>query len=278
MDESSSRVVLVIDVPFLCYRAFHTTGSLMTSEGNSTGVLFGFLRYLRDLEDQHQPTHVAFCFDGGCDERRRIWPEYKKKRRDLNPKEKRSRDELMKQVDLLRTRYLHELGYRNVFWQRGYEADDLIAKVCQEVEPGDEAVIVSSDSDLWQLLREEPRVIVWDVVEKRPYTARLFREEWGIRPGRWIDVKALAGCPSDGVVGVKGVGEKRAVKYFRGELSGNTKVYERIKESAELYERNLQLVWLPFPGTRECKLVCDERDRDSWNKLMDELEIKVLKR
>ena len=111
------------------------------------------------------------------------------------------------------------------------------------IEFGWRFVIVSTDQDLWQLLSGD-RVTVWNPRTKKMLTEQAFRERWGIGPSQWADVKAIAGCPGDGVPGVPGVGEKTAAKFMAGRLKDTTKAYNRVVEANDLWERNLRLVRL----------------------------------
>ena len=85
-----------------------------------------------------------------------------------------------------------------------------------------------------------------------------FRKEFKIDPGDWVEVKKVAGCPTDGVPGVSGVGIKRAIKYIKGELTG--KKYQNIIYNKKLIKRNEKLVKLPFEGTKEFPLVFNPLD------------------
>jgi len=87
--------------------------------------------------------------------------------------------------------------------------------------------------------------------------------EYGIAPSQWADVKAIAGCSSDGVEGVRGVGEKTAAKFLRGNLKPASKAHQAIVAGNNVWRRNLPLVRLPFPGVGKFDLESDsELD---WN-------------
>jgi DNA polymerase-1 len=98
----------------------------------------------------------------------------------------------------------------------GYEADDVIATIVEQALKLDdlEIVIVTGDKDLLQLVG--PRVRVLSVLgrtgERIVYDEAKVRERWGVAPGQIADVLALMGDSIDNIPGVKGVGEKTAVK------------------------------------------------------------------
>jgi DNA polymerase-1 len=272
-------VWLVIDVSNLAYRAFFTTGDL-SHEGVKTGVVFGIFRDVLNLQDRFSPTGTVFCFDGRPTERKKLFADYKsnRKRPDLTDEQRAAFDTLHDQLKRMRTKYLPYIGFRNVFSQCGYEADDLIASVCLESLDGeDRAVVVSTDEDLLQLLGD-PRVVVWNPAKKRLIDGKAFREEHGIDPALWADVKALAGCPGDGVPGIKGVGERTAVKFLTGRLKETTKAYNEIVRNPEVYARNLELVRLPFEGTRRFVLKPDEVTKERWSKAFEKLGMSSLER
>jgi hypothetical protein len=186
---------------------------------------------------------------------------------------------MRRQVEEVKSRVLPECGFGNVFYQDGYEADDLIASVVRNLPGGDEAVVVSADKDLLQLLADG-RVCVWDPNRKFCHTERTFRQDFGLDPADWRRVKAIAGCSTDDVPGcARGLGEKTAAKFLRGELAEDSRFYETIQRWLEsaAYRRNLSLVTLPLPGLTECvpaECVVDSR---GWNKMAERFGLRSLK-
>lgn len=274
----ASRLWLILDVSNLAYRALYTTGDL-SYEGTATGVLFGLFRDIRSFQEEFATERVAFCFDGGHDVRKAIYPLYKRNRHRWEDDElaRKARQELGEQLDRMRKELLPKIGYQNVFWQKGYEADDVIASLCLYSLDGDEAVVVSSDNDLWQLL-EHHKITCWNPVSKKPTTAASFRREWGISPSQWADVKAIAGCSGDNVVGLRGIGEKTAAKFLSGVLKRSAKSYGTIIDGNDVWRQNLPLVMLPFEGTNRFDLVDDDVEESSWDRAMNSLGIKTLGR
>ncbi len=268
---------LLFDSNYLCWRAYHSTGQL--SFGMiKTGIVFGYLKTFIDLQGTFLTSKVVHCFDSGVSLRKEICPGYKKSRKggdNSTDEEKELLGEVRKQIKLLRREYLPEIGSKNVFFQPGYEGDDVIASVCQSLPEGSEAVIVSADEDLFQLL--SPTVSHFNPTTKKMITDELFKKEWGINPSDWIMVKALAGCGSDEVIGIKGVGEKTAAKHIRGELKANSKVYGAIAKQLDVVQKNLPLVSLPFPGIQQFILQDDKIDKPGWESLTERLGMKSIK-
>ncbi|RJQ26094.1 hypothetical protein C4577_04130, partial [Candidatus Parcubacteria bacterium] len=268
---------LFLDSPYLCWRAYHTTGHL-SYNSIPTGIVFGYLKTLLDLQDNFVTTKLVHCFDKGPSKRIELYPEYKGNRK--HKSNDLSEDEIMKlkavknQIIKLRKEYLPEIGAKNVFSQYGFEADDVIASLCNGLPEGHEAVIVSEDHDLYQLLNSKIRI--YSPRSKKIISEESFKREWGINPSEWVMVKALAGCSSDHIKGIKGVGEKTAVKHLRNELKQSSKVYSKILTEYSITERNLPLVRLPFPGTKDFVLVEDRLSQSGWESLSDRLGLKSL--
>ncbi len=267
---------LILDISNLAHRAFHTTGELEYG-GDGTGVLFGIFRDIVLLMETHNARNVIFCFDAGHDLRKAIYSGYKQKRwvPDMDEDDVEARRNLRKQIYRLRTKYLPEIGFRNILWEEGYEADDLIASVCENAFVDELMIVVSTDQDLWQLLA--PNVIIWNPIKKKPITKESFTKEWGIDPSIWAHIKAIAGCKSDDVPGVKGVGEKTAVKFLAGSLKESTKAFKSIVAKSKMIERNLQLTRLPMSGLFMPIIEQDEVDPKQWDKVMLKLGMRSLK-
>lgn len=270
---------LIIDVHNLAHRALHTMGSLQF-DGKGTGIIFGILRDVLYLQELHAATHVAFAFDSRHSLRAEQHPFYKSNRRDkeYTDEEQEQRAELHSQLIRLRKEYLPTIGYRNIFVQKGYEADDLIASICHSttmMNPRPDIVIVSSDQDLYQLLRDY-RITIWNPHRKKPFTEKEFYKLYGIDPLQWPYVKAMAGCTSDGITGIKGIGEATAAKFLRGKLKEESKAYAAIEAGVKIWKRNLPLVKLPYPGLRSMELHDDEVTSDGWKKVADMLGMKTL--
>ena len=266
--------LLILDVSFLAYRAVFTTGGLQ-HEGNATDVLFGLMRDLIVWQEMFRTKRVAFCFDCGRNKRLDIYPEYKKNRMALTEEEKRIRKGVHEQLDRLREEELYQLGFRNVFWQDGYEADDVIASVVLNMPEGEEAMIVASDGDLYQLL--SGTVQMYDPVRNKIRSLQWFHSTYGIIPSQWADVKAVCGCSSDNVKGVRSVGEKSALLFLRGLLKTESIKFKRITESTETWKQNLRLVQLPFAGTKQFLVREDKVTKERWRKVCESKGMKTLK-
>jgi len=257
--------VLILDCPYLAHRAESVAGGL-SHDGEPTSVVFALLRDLVAWQDRFRSDAVAFCFDSGKNKRLAFYPEYKRNRTKDATKEHRMKRVLVRyQLYRLMEEDLYKIGFRNVFWEDGYEADDVIASVALfSLEKGDEAIIVGSDSDLWQLI--SPTVSIFDPRMGKQRTLQWFSREYGLSPSQWADVKAIAGCPGDNIIGVDDVGEKSAVAFLAGRMSNEHRRYKAIIEHNDLWRRNLRLVRLPFEGCPRFDLRRDDVTKEKWRR------------
>lgn len=268
------RTWLILDCNYLCWRAFHTTGNL-AYEGRGTGIIYGFMRDVINLQELHGTKRMVFCFDHSRKHllRRKIYPSYKFKRdKSKDRYEPGTYEDTVRQIKQLRNVILPDLGYRNVLCEKGYEADDLIASVVGNLAPNEEAIVVGSDGDLLQLLG--PRTIIWSPRTGKAITQKSFEEQYGISPSQWCDVKAIAGCSSDDVLGIRGVGEKTACAFLCGKLDASSAKHAAIVKGNKIWRKNLKLVTLPYKGTPVYNLRKDKLNEKAWNKMCRRLGFK----
>jgi len=264
---------LLLDATYLCHVARHTTGGMVYND-RPTGVVFGVIRAIDMVTDLWGCDRAVFAFDaGGGGHRRELVPDYKAHRnKDLTEEEEEELKSFYGEVRDLGRNVLPEMGYRNIFRRRGFEADDILAAVAEEIPLKDSAVIVTGDNDLWQCLREN--VSWYSPRSKKAVTAESFKREWRISPQQWAHVKAWAGCKSDNVEGVEGIGEKTAIKWLKNELKETTKAYKAISSNLSVFNRNLPLVTLPFPGLNcPADFKDDEVTPQKVNRVLGELGI-----
>jgi len=264
---------LLLDCNYLCHRAKHSTGGL-SFENTPTGVIYGLLKTVAHFQELFNTPHVAFCWDSKTSKRKKIFSAYKAHRaskyEDMDEDTNKLEEEFRWQMQMLRREYLPTIGYKNVFVQRGYEADDIIASICLNLSMLDEAIIVSSDQDLYQLI--ESNISLFNPTKGKMMTLQGFKEKYGIEPYLWNTVKIIAGCNTDGVPGIEGVGEKTVVKYLKKELKETTKTYQKITNMSDsIYRRNKRLITLPFKGTKVFKLQDDEITQEGWNTVIEKL-------
>jgi 5'-3' exonuclease len=198
---------LLLDTSSLTYRAFFALPTSITApDGQSVNAVRGYLDMTARLVVDLGPDEVLHVFDDEWRPAPRVaaYAGYKAARAP-DP------DGLSAQFDLLR-QVLGALG-QTVVVAPGWEADDAIGTLCAQVAPGDCVDVVTGDRDLLQLVRDgSVRVLftVKGVKELACFDEAGVRAKYGVLPSRYVDFAMLRGDPSDGLPGVKGVGEKTA--------------------------------------------------------------------
>jgi 5'-3' exonuclease len=245
---------LIIDSSALCYRSFFTIKDL-SYEQRKVGVIFGFIKQIFSLAQKFNTSEFIFCFDSKQSYRSLVYPSYKSNRKkDMTEQERSEMEQAYGQFDEIRETLLPLMGFKNIFRQNGYEADDLVAW-CVARFP-DDYIIVSQDNDLLQLIQSTRFVsIKWYNFKAITDEAEFTKNWFGLKPKHWALVKAIAGCSGDGVVGIAGVGEITAAKYIAGLLKGKSLEKIESDEGKELAEMNYQLVSLPFNGVKPINIL-----------------------
>ena len=202
------RLVL-IDGHSLVYRAFFALPSLTDREGRVVNAAYGFTSMLL-LALQEHPDYVLASFDlGGRTFRHQELEQYKATRRPTPP-------ELSHQFPLTRD-IVRAFGIP-IYELQGVEADDIIGTlVTQAREQGLHSTIVTGDLDALQLVNDDVDVLTSKrgVSETVLYTPNRVRERYGLEPVQTVDLKGLVGDVSDNIPGIRGIGEKTAIKLIQ---------------------------------------------------------------
>ncbi len=255
---------VLIDVPNCVHRAYHA----MKGHSNlDNPISYAFFRDLANVWLVHRAPMV-FCFDDQANPpcRRKVLPQYKANR-EPNP--------IVNEALTLLQGLLTEAGFANVLCLKHYEADDLIGLLCKHRNPDDQYVLVSNDTDLYQLIGN--RVWVWNHYTRSEVKAYSVEARLGVKPKDYVTWKALVGDTSDNIRGVAGIGEKRAAQYVRGEL--NEKAVRAIENEWERVEFNKALITVPFSALQEpesLRLEDDRVSREVWDDMMRMLRIESL--
>jgi DNA polymerase-1 len=198
----------MIDASAYIFRAYHALPPLTRkSDGLPVGAVQGYSnmlwKLLRDMKGEDGPTHLVAIFDHSEKTFRNEMYDQYKANRSAPP------EDLVPQFPLVR-RATAAFGVHCVELP-GYEADDLIATyACKARDMGGEAVIVSSDKDLMQLIG--PQVVMWDPMKDRRLAEDAVMEKFGVTPDKMIDLQALIGDGVDNVPGAPGIGPKTAAQ------------------------------------------------------------------
>lgn len=247
-------ISVIVDCNSICHRVRHTLGGLSHDE-QSCGVIFGFLRQLQTISKRLNTNKFLFCWDTRSSKRIELYPNYKANRHKvLSPEDQELNDIAYAQFNLLKDEILPKIGFKNIFYAKGYESDDIIAGLVNDNDL--KFVIVSTDGDLYQLLQEGVSMLISN--DKPLFTEDLFVQKYNISPEKWAMVKAIAGCSTDNIAGVVGVGEKTAIKFLKNELPITSKTYKAIIAWKDNVPLNLELVKLPFKGLRSFTIKSDK--------------------
>ena len=204
--------LILVDGNNLLFRSYYATaynGNFMkNSKGFPTNALFGFTNMINKIIDEEKPTHIIVAFDKGKTFRHDKYDWYKAGRIAMP-------DELKVQFPVAKE-LLTNMGI-TYYEIDNYEADDIIgtfASFCEE-NPNYTGTIISSDKDLLQLISDTVNIKLLKSKDYVRYDVSSFKSEWGIDPINIIDLKALMGDSSDNIPGVKGIGEKTALKLLQ---------------------------------------------------------------
>ncbi len=281
--------LFLIDAYALIYRAFFAfiNRPLTNSKGENTSAPFGFANFLIEIRDKYQPDYLAVVFDAGNSHREKVYPEYKATREKMP-------DEL--RASLPRVREL-VAGFNDALVELdGYEADDVIGTLAVKARgAGLEAVIVSGDKDLYQLVgpgihllnpgRGGPTGVAAEWVDESNA-----HEKFGIPSSQVVDYLALIGDSSDNIPGARGVGPKTALKLLEEygsvdailehaeEISGK-RARESLTENADEVRLSMELVTIMTDLDLELDLEAlkvREPDKERLHRFFVEMEFRRL--
>ena len=227
--------IILVDGNNLLFRSYYATaynGNFMkNSKGFPTNALYGFVNMMNKIIEEEKPTYIMVAFDKGKTFRHDKYDFYKQGRIET-PKELSEQFPVAKQI-------LNAMGIK-YYETNDYEADDIIgtfAKYCDD-DPNFVGTIISSDKDLLQLITDDIDIKLLKQKDYIRYNKDTFKEDYGIEPINIIDLKALMGDSSDNIPGVKGIGEKTALKLLQQyhTLDG---IYENLDQLSEKIKEKL---------------------------------------
>lgn len=238
-----SKTLILIDGHALAFREYYAlerTG-MKTSTGTPTWAVYGFFKAIFDLlkNKDLNADAIGVAFDVSHQTfRTETYEEYKANRVAMP-------DEMQIQMGLI---YEGLKAFSiPIYTKEGFEADDVIGTISKRAcELGHKVLILTGDQDSFQLVDKDGcvKVIIPTKGELKEYNWNSVYEKLGVYPNQVIDYKALRGDTSDNIPGIKGIGEKTAVKLLEqfgtvdnvlahaDEIQGNS-VREKIKNGVE---------------------------------------------
>ena len=224
------KKVVLVDGNNLLFRSYYATayqGNFMKNkDGFPTNALYGFVNMINKIISEEKPEYMLVAFDKGKTFRHDKYKDYKAGRIQMP-------DELKQQFPVAKE-ILTNLGIK-WFEIDNYEADDIVGTLSKMIDEKDDynGLIVSSDKDLLQLISDK---VIMKMLKPKDYVMmdkKAFFEVYGLSPDKMIDIKALEGDQSDNIPGVRGIGEKTALKLLQeyGSLEGIYENLDKLKGS-----------------------------------------------
>ena len=276
------KKVVLVDGNNLLFRSYYATaysGNFMKNkDGFPTNALYGFVNMINKIIHDEKPEYMIVAFDKGKTFRHDKYEDYKAGRIKM-PDELRVQFPIAKDI-------LSCLGIK-WFEIDNYEADDIIGTLSSKIEENDDynGLIVSSDKDLLQLITDKTIVKLLKTKDHIMMDKNMFYETYGLTPEKMVDIKALQGDPSDNIKGVKGIGEKTALKLLQdyGTLEG---IYDNIdtikgavatklinEKSSAFESKDLATIYKEVPlGFGLEDLLIKENDINELKKIYEKLE------
>ena len=261
---AEDRPVFIVDGLNLFLRSYSAFPQ-MSSHGYQMGGCIGFLKSMQRLCREFQPLRVYVTWEGGGSSRRRkLYPEYKATRKpgrlnrfygdDIPDSEDNKKHQLITLLAILKNVPVCQVYVSDC------EGDDIVAHLCRgPLRNADNKIIVSADKDMYQLLDDKTKI--YSLYRKRFIASEDLFGEFRIKSHNFALAKCLCGDDSDNIPGVKGLGFKTVAKKFpmlggdetiilqelldyASSHTGESAVYKRVADSAEIIRRNWQLVHL----------------------------------
>ena len=281
------KKLFLLDAFALIFRAYYALARSprVTSTGKNTNAQFGFLNALMDLINNQKATHLAVCFDTkDKTERHDDFAAYKANRQET------PEDILTAVPDIKRMLKAFNIPIIEV---PGYEADDIIGTLSvQASKAGYDVYMVTPDKDYGQLVND--KVFMYKPAsgfsKAEVLGVKEILEKWDIeRVDQVIDILGMMGDAVDNIPGIKGVGEKTAVKFLKeyGTLEGVLENADKIKgaigekvragKADALMSKKLATIILNVP----CEFHEEDFSLSEWNKeelaeIFNDLEFKTI--
>jgi len=287
MTQKSSKTLFLLDAFALIYRAYYGLGEnfLYNSKGMNTTAISVFTDSLMKMLNKEKPTHVAVAFDmAGPTQRDTEYAEYKANRQAM-PEDIAISIPYIKEI--LQAMHIPILEYE------GYEADDVIGTIAKKAEKdGYKVFMVTPDKDFGQLVSQNIKIY------KLPFRGNPeqilgedeIKAKWEIENVEQVkDILGLMGDSVDNIPGIRGVGEKTAIKLLKEfgsveNLLANTaqvkgKLREKIEQHADdaRMSKKLATIVTDLPiEVDEAEYALSQPDKEKLGKLFADLEFRSL--
>jgi len=230
------KKAVLLDVSAIMYRSYFSLKEMRNRSGMHTGAVYGFAALFYRVVEEFAPDYIYACFDVKRSElKRKLELDSYKDNRESAP------EELISQIPLIE-QFLDGYGVDKMKVM-GYEADDVLATVATKLKKeGVYATIITADKDMAQVVEEGIEIAL---MQHGKFEFHMLKtgsdvlEKFGVYPEQIPDFFGLKGDASDGIPGVKGVGDKTAQKLI-SEFTTLEGVYENIESLKGKMRENLE--------------------------------------
>lgn len=227
----SKRRIVLLDTHAIIHRAYHAIPDFATASGRQTGALYGLASMVLSIQKDLKPDFIIAAYDlPGGTFRNELHTGYKGHRKELD-------DGLVTQIEESRT--LLETLAIPIYEKKGYEADDILGTLSEQLKARkeNEIIIASGDMDTLQLV-DKTRVKVFTlkrgITDTVIYDEQAVIERFGFGPKLVPDYKGLRGDPSDNIPGIAGIGEKTATTLIT-HFGGIKDIYKKLKKDESAF-------------------------------------------
>lgn len=209
----AQQKAILIDGNSILFRMFYGIRGMASTKGVPTNAIYGFVKLLQQIQTEMRPDYLAVAFD-------LPEPTFRHKQYDgYKAGRDKMAEELITQLDLMK-KLLAEMQVP-VLTLAGYEADDIVGTVSKHFAHKSDPVlaqIITGDRDSFQLVEDNIHILYTTTRSGSQFEEidpAAIDEKYGIAPIELIQVKALMGDTSDNIPGIKGIGEKTALKFVK---------------------------------------------------------------
>ena len=227
---------IAVDLSSLAYRSFYgLPDSIKSSEGKPVNAIKGYLDALNRFIKMYKPKEIIHAVDEDWRPQWRVnlLPQYKAHRVEESDEELVP-DDLEYQLAIL-PQILQDMGMKVVGAPKA-EADDLLAVICHQ---RNNVVVITGDRDLLQLIDDKKSNAVHMLGKDGGtlFTEKEVLNKYGVKSNQYVDFSVLRGDTSDGLPGVKGIGEKTAAKLIYEFYNVQNLISEATKGNASISKR-----------------------------------------
>src|SRR3989344_3102517 len=204
---SNKKRIVLLDTHAIIHRAYHALPDFTGPTGAPTGALYGLVAMLLKIITDLKPDYIAACYDLPKPTiRHEAYADYKGTRAKTD-------DALVAQIK--ESRKVFDAFSIPTYEREGFEADDLLGTIAEEIKETADVIIASGDMDTLKLVDDE-RVRVYTlkkgINDTILYDEKAVITRFGFGPKLIPDWKGLRGDPSDNIKGMPGIGEKTATE------------------------------------------------------------------